>query len=637
MESKPKNREWVKNAAIIFLAVLLVLTFFSNTIMNHSLPEVATQMVNNGSVTAQVRGTGTVTANGSHQVKADQTREIRSVMVRAGQEVNAGDVLFILGEGDSSELETAQDTLRQLQLSYQRAAISSPVFNYKPEERRLKAAKEALDAALEAEEAARAALDSSLNIPQSELDAAYERLQEAIDTSNTLEQRADEVTRQAEQAVEDALKEYNEIRKELGLPEVDSVSMAIASALSAGPATGGYVKLTAASSGGSVRLLSTGATENDDPAADGSAGDDSSAVIPDDPNDSSILEGTPSAPESSGGQTEVPDNDRTDASADEPADPPISSEQQRRLEEARRKLADAQLALDMLSFPELTAAQNNVDRCQAQYDALLSAGGAHKSAYDAAVAARKEAEEAYYDLKDALDFQKQNDKKSSQLSALELSDISAQIEKQKKIIEQLSGGVENQITANVSGLVESIECTAGDLVIPDQVLCTIEVPDMGYTLSFSVTNEQARRLNPGDTATVSNYYWGRQIVATLSTIRTDPRNPQTNKLLTFDLTGDASNGAELTLAVGQRSATYDTVIPNSAIRTDSNGSFVLKIEAKNSPLGNRYIARRVEVEVLASDDINSAVSGDLNSWSDYVITTSNAPVNSGDMVRMADN
>ena len=28
MQEKPKNREWVKNAAIIFLAVMLVLTFF---------------------------------------------------------------------------------------------------------------------------------------------------------------------------------------------------------------------------------------------------------------------------------------------------------------------------------------------------------------------------------------------------------------------------------------------------------------------------------------------------------------------------------------------------------------------------------------------------------------------------------
>ena len=40
-----KKREWVKNAAIVFLSIMLVLTFFSNTIMNYSLPEVATQYV----------------------------------------------------------------------------------------------------------------------------------------------------------------------------------------------------------------------------------------------------------------------------------------------------------------------------------------------------------------------------------------------------------------------------------------------------------------------------------------------------------------------------------------------------------------------------------------------------------------
>ena len=105
MEVKVKNRGWVKNAAIIFLAVMLVLTFFSNTFMNHSLAEVATQSVTNGSITAKVRGTGTVESNGSYQVKAGATREIRAVMVKEGQEVNQGDVLFVLGEGPSEELD----------------------------------------------------------------------------------------------------------------------------------------------------------------------------------------------------------------------------------------------------------------------------------------------------------------------------------------------------------------------------------------------------------------------------------------------------------------------------------------------------------------------------------------------------
>ena len=181
----------------------------------------------------------------------------------------------------------------------------------------------------------------------------------------------------------------------------------------------------------------------------------------------------------------------------------------------------------------------------------------------------------------------------------------------------------------------TVDCTSGDTKAKGDLLCSIEVPDMGYTLSFSVTSDQAKRLKVGDTATVSNYYWGSQIVATLTTIKIDPKNPQTSKILTFDLTGDVNTGAELTISVGQKSANYDVIVPNSSIRSDTNGSFVLKIEAKNSPLGNRYIARRVDVEVLAADDLNSAVTGDL-SYGDYVITTSNAPIKTGDQVRMAD-
>ena len=64
-----KRRGWIKNAAIIFLAIMLVLTFFSNTIMNRSLPEVATQYVSSGTISAKIRGSGTVTANSAYEVK----------------------------------------------------------------------------------------------------------------------------------------------------------------------------------------------------------------------------------------------------------------------------------------------------------------------------------------------------------------------------------------------------------------------------------------------------------------------------------------------------------------------------------------------------------------------------------------
>ena len=159
MESKKLNREWVKNAAIIFLAVLLVLTFFSNTILNRSLPEAASKQVISGPIVAKVRGSGTVEANGAHEVKMAQTKEIRSVMVKVGDEVKAGDVLFVLGAGDSEELEAAKEALRDLQYSYQRAAIGMPNFDYTSLNRALSNAEQAKVDAKDAYEKARELYD----------------------------------------------------------------------------------------------------------------------------------------------------------------------------------------------------------------------------------------------------------------------------------------------------------------------------------------------------------------------------------------------------------------------------------------------------------------------------------------------
>ena len=137
MHEEVRNRDWVKNAAIIFLVVILVLTFFSNTIMNRSLPEVASQEVTSGSIIARVRGTGTVQANSNTQVKMDKTRVIRSVLVKVGQQVEAGDVLFTLGEGASEEIDAAEEKLQSLQASYNRTAATIPEFNYATDTRKI--------------------------------------------------------------------------------------------------------------------------------------------------------------------------------------------------------------------------------------------------------------------------------------------------------------------------------------------------------------------------------------------------------------------------------------------------------------------------------------------------------------------
>ena len=554
METTVKKREWVKDAAIIFLAVLLVLTFFSNTIMNRSLPEVATAAVTSGSIIAKVRGTGTVTATGKQQVKAKDTRTIRSVMVKVGQEVNAGDILFVLGEGDETALEQAKTTLRTLQYDYQRMALNVPTYDGSSYDRAVDSAYEKM---IQAEQARDSAYELYLRAVENdssagELEAVNAEIYEVENRLNELEN-----------ALSDA--EYNRsVRLQAAL---DNVALA--------------------------QELFDEAYLNSQQYAGVEEGD----IFPD-------------------------------------------MDVQQRWEELQQ--AEAQLAA-IENDEYINSLNNQYSMYSERYESLVRHRDGitnekaipYKEALDDAEAECYAAQLDYNEAISRRDYAYQNFEQTVAVSSVNLQEQAENIRIQQEKIKSLAGEDENVVTANVSGTIDTIDCTAGSTVVKDALLCTIEVPDLGHTLSFSVTNDQAQRLRIGDSATVSNYYWGNSVTATLTTIRTDPKNPQTNKLLTFDLTGDVTSGAEMTISVGQKSANYDLIVPNSAIKTDTNGSFVLAVTVKSSPLGNRYIAKRVSVEVLANDDNNSAVVADL-STGDYVITTSSAPVVSGDLVRMAD-
>ena len=576
MENKPKNREWVKNAAIIFLAVLLVLTFFSNTIMNRSLPEAATEYVQSGPITAKVRGTGTVESQGNYEVKAPQTREIRAVMVKSGQQVETGDVLFVLGNGDSAEIETLTDQIRQLRLSYQQTAVGAT--NYGGQ---LQKAQTRYNNAVAAEAAAQAQLNGNPD---------FQSALTALESSKT----------------ELASAELNyKLANETALQSIDSLLSAFndfeTACASIGVDTLGLNDAKYAISNARQALFSA---------------------------DGSLASVTTAYDKLSDAEFKVKQFE-LEHSSEIPETMPEYVSLTTYLTQSLGYVSDDSKNNDVIDTVNalMKAIERNTS-AQNLYDGFSST---FTDSYNAAVAERQAAEAALKTLQDSAD----DYNRQAALTGLSLQDLSYQIERAQQKLNELTGGSDNQILSNVSGTVSEISVTAGTTATKDQVIAKIEVPDMGYTLSFSVTTDQAKRLRPGDSASVTSFYWGSTIEATLSAIKPDPKNPQTNRLLEFDVTGDVTAGTQLSLAIGERSATYDIIVPNSSIRSDANGKFVLVVQAKNSPLGNRYFAKRVNVEVIASDDNNSAVTGSLN-YGDYVITTASAPIKSGDQVRMAE-
>ena len=308
------------------------------------------------------------------------------------------------------------------------------------------------------------------------------------------------------------------------------------------------------------------------------------------------------------------------------------------LADARRKLREAQNALEQAANSNSALKQqvNDAKTAQSQQNTqvetltqALSDLEAKKESYDRAVELVAEKERAIEDALAGKDIDKQ-------LDNLSLQELRLQIENAQKMVDKYTQeSVDTEITSNVSGLVSAINVSAGKETTAGSAMAVIDVVDQGYIIKIPVTNEQSRQVKVGDSASVSNYYWGNNVEATLEAITADPANPGKGKLLVFRVTGDVDAGSNITLSIGQRSANYDTIIPKSALREDTNGYFVLVITVKNSPLSNRYIATRVDVQVLAEDDTSAAVSG--LSAGDFVITTSSKPVEAGAQVRMVEN
>ena len=149
-----KKRGWIKNVAIIFLIVLLLLTFFSNTILTYSLPEVSAQYGQYGTISSAVKLNGTIKANESYKVVYEptesgdivQSRKVKSVYVREGDMVEKDQAILAVEGGMSDELKALRDEYDELKKNYDLALIGDNV-NYLQSSKSLEQAQEQYDEA----------------------------------------------------------------------------------------------------------------------------------------------------------------------------------------------------------------------------------------------------------------------------------------------------------------------------------------------------------------------------------------------------------------------------------------------------------------------------------------------------------
>lgn len=559
---------------------MLILTFFSNTIMNYSLVEVSTQQVTSGQITSKVRGSGSVEASESYSVTIEETRKIATVNVKKDAEVATGDLLFTLEDTDSDELDAAKKSLNEAQAAYESAVLTAGITV--AERQSIEAGK-----------------GSSLTQKQNEIAAANQRVKDAQAAVDAVQASVDKIKAQ-----------------------IDAVSNS-----------------TADTTAEEKAVLDA---EKKNSEAQDSLTSAESAYTPVKSAYDTALSGLQSAQSTYDEAKTAYDNL-----------PSTATEADKQTAKTSVAIAETKLKAAKATYD---ARKDDLNKVQGSYDSAKSAATDSKNAlsnanYNLSVkkltgtntaeannlqAQLNTATAALTDANTALNSATNDQKKVTDKISGEVTIASAyktMTDLQEEVVKLQAKSIGTEITSPISGTVTDIAVTAGTTVNANDVMMTIQPENKAYVLQFSVTENQAKKVRVGDTAEILNNWYGNDVSAVVSAIRKDPQN-RSNSIIICEMKGDVSVGDSYTLSIGEQSSNYDTIVPTSAIREDSNGKFILIIESKSTPLGNRYYARRVDVDVITSDDTKSAVTGALEGY-EYVITTTTKPIKENEQVRLA--
>lgn len=550
----PKNgkSKIITALLVVFLVIILVLTFFSNTIMNRSLPEITTVSVSAGKLTETVRCQGVVEAEQSYEIKSDENRTVEKIYIKEGQQVKEGDKLFTLGSGKEDSISVAEAELTALELEYSKALLTAPA-DYTSENMEIRNAAEDLQQAIERRDMAYSA--------QSEAECAKKQYE------------ADK----AEAVKLSALKE--ELTAAINAIDSDDYSNAPV----------GYI-------GDLISLKNNWqAAENEYASA-------------------YKLYTEELKSDSEAGKTDCDEKDTKRINAKDEYDSTKSTIRS----ELSAKLND--------TSSKLEAINSRIS----SYEANVQTGG---MSYDECVADVQAKQRALESLRVNLTKTQSADNLAHQQYELDLKSKSDAIEKKKADIEKLrekSGSVD--VTSKYSGTVRKINIKLDEMTAVDSPLAVIDIDSTGYTVKASVEANIANKVSIGSSAQTVNI-WNSNINAVLSDVRNDAEGDPKLKTLIFEVKGDVTAGMNLELSIPLSTGDYNAIVPKSAVYEDQDGYFVYKVRSKSTPIGNRYYAERVSVDVLASDGNSSAVEGNING-SDSIITAFSKPVNSGDQVRL---
>ncbi|WP_230104730.1 hypothetical protein [[Clostridium] scindens] len=302
--------------------------------------------------------------------------------------------------------------------------------------------------------------------------------------------------------------------------------------------------------------------------------------------------------------------------------------------EAEEKLKAEKSRTDFSNEAAVMEAQAAIDDAK---NALESAKRESEySREDELYAAEKDIEAARRALKKA----QEQASVSQTETEIEILTYKSELSDKEKIRDTLQDILDHDghVTAPASGIVlKTLEKDSKTEEDVDAV--TISRKGEGFVCKGSLEEESAENFSVGDTGELSYRLDGRtqKLNAQITSISAPDKNKKV--LVTVALPdGTYTPGMSAQFSLSKKSETYQNCLPLTALRSSSDGDYILVLRKQSTVMGTEWIAARVDIIVRDRDSqmMNIESTEDALNYSDQVVTGSNKAISEGDRVRIED-
>ncbi|MDF2961538.1 MAG: biotin/lipoyl-binding protein [Paenibacillus sp.] len=227
-----------------------------------------------------------------------------------------------------------------------------------------------------------------------------------------------------------------------------------------------------------------------------------------------------------------------------------------------------------------------------------------------------------------------------QITSLKL-DMSIQTRKIDSIRKDISD--KGSLVAPFDGLIDDLQADVG--LSASQGKAVIQIADLsqGWELETTIEADYANRLVTGESVdvrikeTAPRFVKGK--VAEIEKPESGGNQTQSGSSsdmskVILDINDPKLTGGELAeFRLTKKVGMPRPLVPKTAVKTDSQGEYILTVEETKRPLGNEFRVRKKYVHTEDSDNTNAILNGTFMT-DEKIVTESSEPLSDGDRIRL---